>query len=351
MNKSGICTIATKSHVSIAVAALASYARHNPGTQLFLLLIDSNRDCYGDYLQVDSDSVIELLYLSELVDEADLTYLSFAYNAFELCCAARPILHAYLYGLEDLDTWLYVDSDTYCLANIEDIFDVSAKKSISLTPHISSFEYQNYPEFIASGLYNGGFLGLSKLDESKRFIDWFFSLDFFDEKSVKAPTFYNGNIYVDQKWLDLVPIFFQEIHQILDEGINAGHWRLFKNGSFTLRKDSNKLYINNSPLRVFHFSGFCPEQPGIVSRYKPYDLSHDPTWRQLSHDYVEHLTEFQILSDSEPYTYNTFIDGEPISPWMRRVYAYFFKKNEFTDNPFNSCNFFIDYSKVNALDS
>ena len=60
-------------------------------------------------------------------------------------------------------------------------------------------------------------------------------------------------LHYDQRWLDLVPAYFDDVHVFRDPAVNVAHWNL----------PDRDL----STCLLFHFSGYDPDRPEVVTRY------------------------------------------------------------------------------------
>lgn len=60
-------------------------------------------------------------------------------------------------------------------------------------------------------------------------------------------------MHYEQRWLDLVPAYFDDVSVIRDPGANIGHWNLPERLS--------------DERRLFRFSGLDPDRPDRVTVY------------------------------------------------------------------------------------
>ena len=99
---------------------------------------------------------------------------------------------------------------------------------------------------LSTGTYNGGFFSIKVTDNSRRFIEWWCD-------RMKDYCFYSleKGLFVDQKWLNLVPVFFEKVFIVKLPGYNVSYWNLhersidFKEGEYLVNLEDK--------LRFFHF--------------------------------------------------------------------------------------------------
>src|SRR5258706_15983567 len=64
--------------------------------------------------------------------------------------------------------------------------------------------------------------------------------------------------------MDLTPGLFSGVMILRHDGYNVAYWNLRQR---TVTGAGSSATVNGEPLRFFHFSGFDPAAPGMVSRY------------------------------------------------------------------------------------
>jgi hypothetical protein len=319
MSERVVCTIITKSYVPYARTLANALAEYDPNSKLFVLLADK----VDGYFEPDKEN-FNLIRLEDLPEQETVEKMCFYYTPFELCCALRGMLHEYMFEHTAIESWLFLDSDIMIFSSLEEIFQKLQKTSILLNMHCNTPVDVKYVDpyefsFLRSGLYNGGFLGLRRTDESKKFISWFktrLTKFCFDDLSIGEVR----GLFVDQLWLNLIPLYFKDVSFCLEPGVNLGHWNLFERA---LKKDFNgKFTVNDKPLFFFHFSGWDISNPYKVSKYSPIDSENTPpVWIELSEIYKEKLLRNDYKTFAHfPYAFNYFHGGELITLTTRRMY-------------------------------
>ncbi len=240
-------TICTNSFLSMARTTAASFLKFNKGYSFFIGLIDHPEDKIGPWYEG---------YRIVRVDEIGIEYLdemAKRYNISELSCALKSYFCQYILDSEPaVKEILYLDSDLYVYSSFYEVELLHQQYDILLTPHILnpiSFDGKQPDEiaYLATGTYNGGFFSIRTSDNSRRFIAWWC-------ERMRYHCFYKipQGLFVDQKWLNMVPVFFEKVNIILHPGYNISYWNLHER---IIEKSGNEYLVNGSfPLVFIHFS-------------------------------------------------------------------------------------------------
>ena len=114
---------------------------------------------------------------------------------------------------------------------------------------------------LRSGVYNGGFVGVSARPSARAFLRWW-------QERVHEHCRHDvaHGVYFDQRWLDLAVVFFKDVSIFRDASYNVAHWNLPERA---VRVVDDAITVDGRPCRFFHFSGFDPDRPHAVTRYSP----------------------------------------------------------------------------------
>jgi glycosyltransferase involved in cell wall biosynthesis len=169
---------------------------------------------------------------------------------------------------------------------------------------------------MSSGTFNLGFIGLSKSNTVDDLLNWWEKRLKFD--SISDP---QENLFTDQRWIDLVPSYFP-IHVLKDPGYNAAYWNLHERD---LRLEDKSVRVGGSVLKFFHFSGYSPNKPWILSKYVSNNprvvISNNSVLENLCSSYGQKVVdEGWTLSSSLKYGYENFENGNFIPAGIRRLY-------------------------------
>lgn len=339
MNEQAVCTIITKSYLPFARALSHSLREHSPNLRLYVLLADELDGSFNP-----TEEPFTTILLEELPDQDLVRKMCFYYTAFELCCALRGMLHEYMYDKNIADSWLFLDSDILTYSSLQEIFNQLEKTSILLNPHLLNpvnqpYVYDVEVGVLVSGIYNAGFLGLKRSEETRRFIDWFKDrlIHYGFNRRGKEAIF--KLLFVDQLWLNFVPHFFNEVSFLVHPGANVGYWSLI---SHKITKENNIYLINNKPLLFIHFSGWNISQPSQVSTYLSIG-ENISIWKELGEHYKELLLNHGYEEcRNYPYAFSSFSNDQKIIPEMRYLYYEKTVNNEVAQtDPFSENNYFI----------
>lgn len=313
MKKRAFLTVITKSYLAQA-RTLAKSIRRFHDDPIFVLVVDG---CEGYF--DPSNEPFTVLQLGDVLP-AGLEKMFFYYTPFELCNAARPFLHKYLMESTDADEWIYLDSDIYVLGSLEVVFEEFRGSQILLSPHqLGPATGPNRAALekplLANGVYNSGFLGLSRGGGSAEFLRWF------SDRLPEHCFHFAYGVFVDQLWLNVAAQWFSPLGVVTHPGFNVAYWNLHER---RVRSAEGGGYTSNGkPLLFFHFSLWSSTQPeSITPAFWPGGAGSDcAEVREIGLAYrAELLANGDEKCRQWPYVYAAFSDGTKIVPEMRRHY-------------------------------
>ncbi len=239
------------------------------------------------------------------------------YDALELSCALKP--WALLHELEATgDAVVYLDSDVEVFHSLEDIIDLARTHSLVLTPHLTTppargADLREENVRLIGGAFNNGFLAVSP--SARPFLEWW--RDRLARECLNRP---EDGYFVDQRWVDLVPGYFEH-HVLTDPGCNVGPWNV-DTRHVALRSGYE---VDGVPLRFFHYGGFEPEAPYVLSRWHrpqlPILLSEHPALARLCREYAAKLQAQGYASCSRlSYAFASLESGLELDRGMRDAY-------------------------------
>lgn len=325
--KRAICTIIAKNYVAAARTLCHSFLQFHPDLRCYVLIVDEHERYIDQGVEA-----FQIVSLSDL-QLPDLPNLCFKYNVVELCTAVKAHLLEYLLREEKIDQLFYLDPDVLVTHSLEDIFQRLDAFDVLLTPHVD----ENFPEdgmspndgtILRYGIYNLGFIGVTP--KATPMLQWWQSklLDL----CVDDP---QRGYFVDQKFMNLAPVYFNNVGIEKEPGCNVAYWNLH---SRHLEKTGGEWLCNGAPLYFYHFSNFDPADPENLSGYQTrYRLSERPDVQPLFSEYTRLLFEHGYeQTRAWPYTYNYFSSGEPIPAALRVMYRGSPDKWKQWGNPFQS---------------
>lgn len=276
-------SIISKSRFSFLLSMHQSFIKHSDKKYFHhVLLID---DCKG-YINEEDHTEFIFYKIEDLFESDEIQSLYKRYNAFHLASALKPKFALSLFKNKNISSLVYLDTDLYFCDSIKK-FEIELKKYNALfTPHlllannnvdsVSQRQILFEAKINSTGLFNMGFFGLNKSEETIRFLQWWY------HRNKELCNRENPGIFDDQKWIDSAFIFFQNFGVFRHLGYNVSWWNLFER---PLSQVNNKYYIQKDRLVFFHFSQVNLEQEIYLSSYYPVLLDH---YLVLKHIYIEY---------------------------------------------------------------
>lgn len=189
----------------------------------------------------------------------------FAHDLVELCTAVKGILLTRLLR-QGVEKVVYLDPDIAVFSPLDEIANLLDQHSIVLTPHLTQPEASqmaikdNEIGSLKHGVYNLGFLAVRSCAEGVRFAEWWRDrlLAFCYDDTVSG-------LFTDQRWCDLAPAFFEELHILRDPGYNVASWNL-KSRPISFDADGT-MRAGDRLLRFFHFTKVNSVGESMLERY------------------------------------------------------------------------------------
>jgi hypothetical protein len=169
-------------------------------------------------------------------------------------------------------------------------------------------------EVLLSGIYNLGFVAVSK--KAQEFLSfWQIRLK---RECIVDP---QNMRFVDQRWVDFVPGFYP-VDILRDPSYNVAYWNLDHRD--LVCHDSGFL-VDGIPLHFFHFSGYSPDAPYLLSKHQGQRprilLSDRPSVARLCDEYGADLVANGYGEDATTeYGFKRLPNGVALDRFMRRLY-------------------------------
>jgi hypothetical protein len=251
------CTSCTVSHLPKARVAAESWSRYHPDSPFVVLLID------GQDWPADAEPFEVVLPEALGLPPPELAVQQGIYDAYELSCALRPHLLRLLLD-RDYSAVVFTDTDTCFYAPVDDLAGAAEAAGLALIPQttrplvgrryfpVGQLEYRR----ITNGLFNPGLLAVGP--RGGAFLDWWGAR--LTRDCLKEP---EAGMLADQIWVDWAPLYFEHVI-VRDRTLDVGFWNLDER---ELDEVHGKPAIDGRPLRHFHFAGFDPRRPELLSTY------------------------------------------------------------------------------------
>lgn len=246
--KTAVCTISTLSH-RFKTRALFSSLKEYTYADFFAL--------YTDIPQMhEPDALYCAISFDQLITNE--TSRLKKYSKDKKRWASKPFLLLHLLN-HGYDAVIYVDNDIYFYNSPDFLFEQLKKRSVLLTPHYYPADPTNNQIWLEAnfrvGLYNAGFIGVSQ--KGKEAMQWWGNCCLYNVKKA-----YSRGLFDDQKYLDLMPVLFDDVEILKHRGCNVAGWNI--ETSVRSLNHKGELMLNNTwPLIFIHFNYYTIQQ--IVS--------------------------------------------------------------------------------------
>lgn len=310
-----------------------SLRQHHPEWILHLALADELRP----NIDLSNEPFDDVIPLSELGIPSWKGW-AFCHAIVELATAIKPFALARLLKMPDTAKVIYLDPDTVAFSRLDDIVAALDESNIVLTPHQITPEktlaaiMDNEICSLKHGIYNLGFFAVAATDVGHDFADWW-SQRLYHFCRADIP---NG-LFTDQRWVDLVPAFFNGVAIMRSGRHNVAPWNL------TTREvtcDVNgKYFVDGEDLGFYHFTGFDSGAHRIMAAKNA--GGNDAVSKLINWYIAETNTLTSDPLASEPWAYACFSDGTPINRAQRLVYRERVDLQRAFPDPFDAAGYLI----------
>lgn len=336
------CTIVSRNYLHFARTLGDSFLAAHPDSRFFVLLVDRR-----DTQWVPPIERFDVVWLEDLC-LPDLVELAFKFSILELNTAVKPTFLRWLLERCGISKVVYLDPDIFVYARLEEVEQaLEGSADVVLTPHtlrpIDDDGRPSEQDFLLSGVYNLGFIGVAHRPGAIEFLKWWerrcLALGYSDQ---------SVGLFVDQRWIDLAPCLFDKVMILRHAGYNVAYWNLHErsvslvNGSWSVNQ--------HLTLRFFHFSGISLDDGSQLSKYQNrFDLTARVDVAPLFDAYrCAVFSNGALESRMTPYGFATFSNGVWINDLTRRVYA--IVREHFGDaDPFDAEGRFYRYAVRRGL--
>lgn len=235
------CTIITADHLPLAKVLQASLKQHG-NTGLQVLVVDegpAGKDQPG-ILQVDD--LVHAPFFKDIQKKYAHT------NKDNFRWALKPVLIGHLLD-KGFEKVIFLDPDLFFVNKYDFLFELLDQHSILLTPHWADLDVINSEDSVLSvlrnGLFNAGFAAAS--GKGLAAIQWWAGMCHY-----KMERRQELGIYDDQKYLDMLPVQFEDVLILKHQGCNLASWNIH-----TCKREmlNGQLRINGKYEPVFiHFA-------------------------------------------------------------------------------------------------
>jgi hypothetical protein len=319
-------TIVAQNYLAHAFVLAESVQRHHPDAVFSVFLMD---DVDRRWKSPIESRGIRAIYPEGIPLDRYRKFV-FQYNVTEASTGVKPSVIQMLFD-QGAEKVVYLDPDILCFGRLDEVLSALDRYNIVLTPHICSPApgdyYPGEKGLMRSGVFNLGFIALRQSETGRKFVKWW--SDHLEYDCVAEP---DGGLFVDQKWVDLVPSCFDGVYILRSTAHNIAYWNLHER---VLEERHGVFYETRSgePVAFIHFSGIAIEDLDSICKYaarnpfgdsvykKRYTLSARPDLTSPFQLYRRLLISQDVEAISKiPYAYANYDNGEPISDLERSLY-------------------------------
>ena len=327
--KLAIYTISDPHYVGLAPTMFESAREHYPEADLYLFMIGTGTN----KTLIDG---VKVVYIGDVLDAKDLDQRLCYYLGVELACSVRPDCFKHLFD-RGYSNIIYLDPDIYVfrrMAEADALLDKGANGIV--TAHaLKSISSTNIAVsggdivFLRVGIYNLGFIALNDTPETRRMLDWW-------QRKLKWHCLVDmrNGLFVDQKWLEFLPVFFEGFEVLKLPTYNLAPWNA---EHYKITKRGGKFFADGQPVAFIHFSGIkrthdhYKDMPKALNFY----LEKISPWEHKSYGFI-------------PYKPKTSRDGIVWDKIFTMLYQEYVRKTEdFTSHPMKSAKV---YDYITGLD-
>ncbi len=344
MHRTAVVTIASENYFAQVQVLLKSLMETNPQWDRFFAIVDEPDDDLFAALRITNTSLICM----EELEILDLDDMKFRYDIMELNTAIKPFVMLKL--MKDYDRVVYLDPDICVYGEMTAVNEAFDKGNhFVIIPHFTDYfdddgKHPDEPDIMRAGIYNFGFFAADNSPDAEKAIKWWAGR--LEKLCINKQ---RDGIFVDQKWMDLLPGRHDNICIIRNDGYNTAYWNLSQRKA---SRSDGKYYFNEDELVFFHFSGFNPQNPKSISKHQNrYSMSDIGVAKSLFYDYAKSTMSNEYDKwRQKKYSYDHFSDGREVKDIFRKLYRNFddIEKRARKKNPFNCSSLFYDDKRTLA---
>jgi len=310
-----VVTIVAKNYLAQASILERSFLEFHPEAEFFTLLIDGNAESKEN---ISSQGTI--LIPSDLdIENETLERMATIYDVMEFATALKPKALELVLKLTGKNV-AYIDPDIEIFKTLDVVVEGLENHPIVLTPHnifpMPRDGMETSEQAIRySGIFNLGFVAVSS--KALPFLNWWHVRLITD-----AVVDFESSLFTDQRWVDFVPALF-DVKVLKNPGLNVAYWNIHERD--LSRNSVGEVLANGEPLYFYHFSGYDPLTPWILTKHdggRPrFSFENSAVLRELCDHYGNQLERNNFSSlRKTPYGLNRSVDGFPLTKEIRRSY-------------------------------
>lgn len=236
-----LCTIVTPDHLDRALALRASLQAIGI-EPVFVVLTTAPMD-----RRVDDATIIELARLAEVDARAQTLASRYVSTADQLRWCLKPVLISHLLR-STASRVIYCDADMCFFGDPAPLLAPLGSSGVVLTPHwrpsLPLVSERSFCLNFLDGLYNAGCVAADR--SGLPAMDWWISACLFACERDHA-----RGLYDDQRYLDLMPVYFSQTTLCRHQGFNVADWNMHLRAA---GPDGSRPVPDTWPISLVHFT-------------------------------------------------------------------------------------------------
>ncbi|MCS6956010.1 MAG: glycosyl transferase [Candidatus Calescibacterium sp.] len=264
------CTYFDSNYFTRGIAMYESLKKYTKNFKLFIFAFDNRAYNLLKILNLEN---VEVIPLEEFENE-DLKRVKPNRSKVEYMWTCTPWVIKYVLENYNVESCTYLDADIYFFGNPEVLIKEMEDKSILLTPHRYTPEYD---QTMTSGIFCVQFMTFRNDEYGRTALNWWAKacIDWCYAR-------YEDGKFGDQKYLDDWPDRFKGVHILQNLGGGVAPWNI----------QQYKLEEKPFELIFYHFHGLRFYSNGLVDLCGSYRIRKEDI-RNIYVPYIYHLEEIK----------------------------------------------------------
>ena len=299
------------SYLGKARVLAATLKQNHPDWVLWAVITDREPD--GFAFSLEDEAFDRVLWAADIFEESWL----FGHDVVEACTGVKGRALQIILDEPDTEKVFYFDPDIAIFGPLDPLAAELDDASVLLTPHqLDPDQHRcaivdNEVASLNYGTYNLGFIAIRNDAAGRRCADWWA-----DRLRDWCHDRLDIGVFVDQKWCNQIPAFFDRVKIVRDPGYNVASWNLSQR-RIDIAEDGRILVNGVHLLRFFHFTKLGPIGDTMTQRYARDNVEVYEIWAWYQRQ-VEKFTDDRI--PKRWWYYAAFENGTPIRKEMRVLY-------------------------------
>lgn len=308
-------TLCSNNYLGAAKVWVESFRKFHSDFELFIGLVDKKNG------EVDYNAFGCTILVAEDVPMPSIDKMSERFNIVELNTTVKPFYLKYFFYTLNADWVIYMDPDIELFSPLVEVLNGLSNTMITLTPQLLSpvdDEFgPNDSHILPTGVFNLGFIALSKQQELPAFLDWW------ADRCVKyGYRKESQGFFYDQIWMNYVPVFYDSYTIIKNPAYNVANWNLHER-QLSKNEEGDWCVNEEYKLAFFHYSHYNFNKPNIISSYNSrYSLTNRPDVAPIFNSYRDKLLANNSISLKQIVPYYKVVNDKIKENKLKEYYTF-----------------------------